>query len=382
MSLDAAECDALANWRQRLHQMPEVSGAEQRTAADVQSFLTATEPDMVVTGLGGHGVAVIYEGAAPGPTVMFRAELDALPIQEIGSIPHRSRIEGRGHLCGHDGHMAILAGLGLAFGKKRPEQGRAILLFQPAEETGAGAASVIADPQFAALRPDFVFSLHNLPGLPLGAVALREGVVNCASRGLRVRLQGRTAHASMPETGRSPMRAISELMPALGALGSGQTRPEPGFAMATVTHAQMGEPAFGIAPADAEIWVTLRSFTDDRMAELVFRAKTLVEAAATRDELECELSWHDVFHHCENQPEAVACLRRALDGEGIAHTLGEPMRASEDFGRFGAVAKSAMFFLGAGETHPSLHNPDYDFPDALIAVGARIFHRTARDLLG
>ncbi|MCQ8783825.1 amidohydrolase [Mangrovibrevibacter kandeliae] len=371
----------LTAWRRSLHARPDLSGAEGATAAAVVERLSATTPDRILTGLGGHGVAAVYDGDEPGPTVMIRAELDGLPIEETGRAAHRSVIPGHGHLCGHDGHMAILAGLGLGFGRQRPVRGRAILLFQPAEETGAGAAAVLADPRFAELRPDFAFALHNNPGSPLGAVELRTGPVNCASRGLRIVLEGKTAHASQPETGVSPMAAVAALMPALTALGRGGALDE-SFSLVTVTHAAMGEPAFGIAPGRAEVWATLRTMVDDRMAAMVAAAEGLVRDTAARTGLTARMDYHDVFAHCENHPEAVALLRAALDAEGVSHREGRPFRASEDFGRFATVARSAMFYLGAGEHCPALHNPDYDFPDALIPIGAAVFMRAARNLLG
>ena len=153
---------------------------------------------------------------------------------------------GKSHMCGHEGHTAILAAMAPAWAPAAA-RGRVVLMFQPAEETGAGAAGVIADPRYAEIAPDFAFSLHNLPGVPLGHVRLKAGVVNCASRGIRIRLTGKTAHSSMPETGTSPMAAISELMPALVALGNG-TFDDDDFAMVTVTHCAMGEAVFGIAP--------------------------------------------------------------------------------------------------------------------------------------
>ncbi|WP_230532608.1 amidohydrolase [Microvirga roseola] len=372
----------LTEWRRKLHRMPELSGQEAETAQEVRAFLASTGPDRIVAGLGGHGVAAVYEGREPGPTVMVRAELDGLPIEEISDAPHRSAVPGKGHLCGHDGHMAILAALARGLGRQRPQRGRAVLLFQPAEEDGSGAAATVADPKFSDIAPDLAFALHNVPGLPFGQVALTEGPVNCASRGMRIVLSGKTAHASMPETGLSPVDAAARLMPALTALGSGGTLDE-GFAMATVTHARIGEPAFGVAPGRAEVWVTLRTLVDRRMADLCARAEDLARRAAAEGGLSVEIAYDDVFHHCENAPEAVAHLRGALEAERVPFDRGNlPMRASEDFGRFGAKAPAAMFFLGAGENHPSLHNPDYDFPDDLIGIGARVFMRTLRNLLG
>lgn len=372
----------LTEWRRRLHRMPEVSREEAKTAEEVQEFLKENNPDRIVTGLGGHGVAAVYEGPEPGPTVMVRAELDALPIEEISDAPHRSAIPGKGHLCGHDGHMAILAALARGLGRQRPRRGRAVLLFQPAEEDGSGAAAVVADPKFHEIAPDIAFSLHNMPGIPFGKAALAEGVVNCASRGMRVTLTGKTSHASMPETGVSPMNAVAHLMPALTALSSGGALDET-FSLVTITHAEMGEPAFGIAPGYAEIWATLRTLTDSRMQDLCNRAESLVAETAQDQGLGVDIAYDDIFHHCENAPEAVAHLRRALEAEGVPHDAGAGrIRPSEDFGRFGQKAPAAMFFLGAGETYPSLHNPDYDFPDDLIGIGARVFMRALRDILG
>lgn len=372
----------LTEWRRELHRNPEISGEEANTARAVQAFLASAGADRIVAGLGGHGVAGIFEGREPGPTVMFRCELDALPIEEISEAAHRSQIPGKAHLCGHDGHMAIIAALARGLSRQRPQRGRAILLFQPAEETGAGAAAVVADPKFQEIAPDFVFALHNLPGVKFGKVALIEGPVSCASRGMRIVLTGKTAHASMPETGLSPMNAVARLMPALTSLGRGGPMDE-GFTLVTVTHARIGEPAFGIAPAHGEVWATLRTLTDAGMDDLVSRAERLVNDAAQESGLSVEISYNDIFRHCENAPEAVAHLRRALDAEGVPHDRGDlPMRPSEDFGYLGANAPAAMFFLGAGEQHAALHNPDYDFPDDLIGIGARVFMRTLRDLLG
>ncbi|KAA3511545.1 amidohydrolase [Agrobacterium rosae] len=380
MFLSNRDLVELIDIRHELHRFPEISGEEKETARRICTYLDASPPDRLLTDLGGHGVAAIFESGNDGPSVLIRAELDALPIVEKSDVPYRSTVEGRGHLCGHDGHSTILLALARGLSRKRPRTGKVVLMFQPAEETGAGAAAVIADHCFQDIKTDYAFSLHNLPGLPLGHVSLIEGPINCASRGMKIRLAGKTAHASSPEHGVSPMQAISTLMPALSSLGQGLP-PQPDFKMVTITHAVMGEAAFGIAPADAEIWATLRTLTDDRMAELCAAAETLATQTAAANGLIIEIFYDDIFQHCENDSDAVALLRAALDEEQVLHDgRALPMRASEDFGRFGAVSKSAMFFLGAGTDHPNLHNPDYDFPDALIETGARIFMRTIRNL--
>ncbi|MFC2969718.1 amidohydrolase [Acidimangrovimonas pyrenivorans] len=372
----------LTEFRRSLHRRPELSGEEAGTAQAIIGALAPCAPDRVVTELGGHGVAAVFDGDADGPTVLIRSELDALPIEEISDLPYRSEVPGKGHLCGHDGHSTILVGLARLLARQRPARGRAVLLFQPAEENGAGAAAVLADPQFAAIAPDWAFALHNMPGLPLGRVSLAEGPANCASVGLKITLTGRTAHASTPDDGTSPAPALARLIPALSALGPGGAL-TPGFRLATLTHVTMGEPAFGIAPGAAELWLTLRALQDDDLTGLLHGATELARTEAAAAGLDVAFSQHDLFLACSNDAEAVAVLRRALDSEGIGHDADNlPMRASEDFGRFGGAAKSAMFLLGSGPDSPALHNPDFDFPDSLIPIGTRIFHRTLRDLLG
>lgn len=382
MTLTNADIAELIGFRRELHRFPEISGEERGTAQRVTAALSYLKPDQMITGLGGQGVAAVFEGREDGPTLLFRCELDALPIPETASPPHRSTVEGCGHLCGHDGHMAILTGLARLLSRQRPARGRVVLLYQPAEETGAGAADVIAETRFETISPEYAFSLHNLPGLQLGHVALKSGPVCCASRGLGIRLSGTPAHASQPETGTSPMSALATLMPDLSALSRGITA-DPDFALVTVTHARMGEPAFGIAPGEATLFATLRTLTDDRMEALCYSALKLVDEASRVHNLTANHSWHDIFTHCENDPEATDFFATSLDSLGIPHSTGGlPWRPSEDFGRFGHTAKSAMLFLGAGTDCPALHNPGYDFPDDLIPIGIRIFERVTRDMLG
>lgn len=375
--MDGARQSDLTDWRRALHRTPELSRRESATAAAFADRVAGA--DRVVTGLGGHGVAAVYDGAAEGPTVMIRAELDALPIVETGTAPWASAVPGVAHLCGHDGHLAILAGVAATL-ERRPARGRVVLLAQPAEEDGSGAAAVLADPRFAELRPDWAFALHNFPGAPLGAAWLKDGPMNCASVGMRAVLYGRTSHAAEPEAALSPAAALARLVTGLPGLGSGGPL-ERGFRLVTVTHARLGDPAFGITPGIAEVWATLRTLTDADMDALRAQAVAMVHQAA--GPIPAEIAWADDFAACTNDPQATAALRRACLAAGLRVEPGTlPMRASEDFGRFATVARSAMVCLGAGEAHPRLHAPDYDFPDALIPQGVAIFGALIRDLVG
>ncbi|WP_122073584.1 amidohydrolase [Pseudophaeobacter sp. EL27] len=385
-SLSDTQFEDLQSLRRELHQMPEVSGEEVQTAARVVQELEHAGADRIWTGLGGHGVAAEFRGAQEGPTVMIRCELDALPIQEISQEPYRSQVEGKGHLCGHDGHMVMVLGVALAL-KKRPASGRVILLFQPAEETGAGAAGVINDPRWPELKPDFAFAYHNVPGRPLGELGLRRRVSNCASRGMKIRFSGKTSHAAAPEDGVSPAMVISDLMQCLPALGPGG-KMGADFALATLTHAQLGEASFGIAPGAGELRMTLRSQTDARMDQLVQEAEAqLAGALARTDEqggtVSASVTWHDVFLATVNEGSALDLAAQAAAKLGLAvNVMDQPMRWSEDFGRFGLDgAKAAMLFIGSGEAQPQLHNPNFDFPDVLTPIGVRVLIEIVAQLL-
>lgn len=363
----------LTRLRYDLHKIPEVSESEEKTAAHIARYLSEHSPDALLTGLGGHGVAAVFRGAEDGPAVLIRCELDGLPITEQSAAPYRSIHSGRGHLCGHDGHMVMVAALAEHLSQHPPLRGKVVLLFQPAEETGKGAAAVIADPQFERLKPEYSFALHNYPGLPRGQVAICLGPANCASRGMRVRLVGRTSHAAAPQDGRSPAGALTRLMPSLVALGPGGDR-TPDYALVTLTHAWLGAATFGIAPGEAEIWLTLRTVTDDRMSVLIAGVTEELQRVCNDEGLEYSVSFDDVFEACTNHPEAAEFLANAAKSNGYDPDLWEtPQPWSEDFGQFAKVSRSAMFWLGAGEDMPQLHNPDYDFPDDIIPVGFAIF---------
>ncbi|TKW68258.1 MAG: amidohydrolase [Paracoccus denitrificans] len=376
--LTNADITELTALRREIHHAPELSGQEHGTAQRLAGIMRDLGADEVLTGIGGTGVLAAFQGQEAGPSVMFRAELDALPILEAEGAAYRSGLDGISHLCGHDGHMAGVTGLGRLLARVPPRRGTVWLLFQPAEENGAGAAAMLADPRLPAF--DYGFAIHNFPGLAQGRAMLGTGAVNCASVGMRARLVGATSHASEPEKARTPSLALAVIIPALLALVNG-TQTDPDFRLVTITHLTMGEPAFGITPAAAEIWVTLRSQRDEAMADLRNAAMQIVREAAALHDLDAEFEWEDEFAASINHPEAAAIMGRAAEAVGIDITAeGLPMRASEDFGRFASRARTAMILLGAGENHAPLHAEDYDFPDDLIAPSVRLFERIVRDL--
>ncbi|MCU0560556.1 MAG: amidohydrolase [Desulfobacterales bacterium] len=372
MPLLAEELACVIDLRRRLHRTPEQAGNEAAAAGLLLGFISRFRPDEVITGLGGHGAAAVFRGPEPGPTVAFRAELDAVPVAEVDGAAHCSRAPGASHTCGHDGHAAIVAGVSCVLARRPVRRGRVVLLFQPSEETGEGAQRVIADPKFQRIKPDWIFALHNLPGHDRGQVLVRAGVFACASSGMVVELTGATSHAAHPEQARCPALAMCAIIKNLIAL----PRSFDFFTLVTVVHARLGEIAFGTTPGRAEIMATLRAAGDDQMQQLLAAARRLAAEQAARERLELATRFCDPFAALANDPAAVDLIRRAAfeSGRELRETA-EPFRWSDDFGRFTAVAKGAMFGLGAGRTHAPLHSPTYDFPHELIPMGVELFER-------
>ncbi len=361
------EYTPLNQLRQELHQQPELSGREAQTADRIAAELERTEPDQLIRGLGGTGIAAVYDGSESGETWMFRAELDALPIPEAADLPYASRVPGVSHKCGHDGHMTALVGLARSLGGVRNQlKGRVVLLFQPAEEIAAGAYAVADDIRFRELRPDRVFAWHNLPGYPLGSVIIRDGVFASASRGLVVRLTGATSHAAHTEDGISPLPVFAHLVNQLPRLPQDCVRFDRA-ARVTLIHARLGEVAFGTSPGEAEVMATFRTHHESDMERLVERAQTMIASVADAHGLQVKMEWRDLFPATVNDPGAAEDVRMTARQTHVPVIEAEsPFPWSEDFGVFSGEVPGALFGIGSGETHPQLHHPTYDFPDDLL----------------
>lgn len=374
---------ALNALRRQLHAYPELSGEEMGTATCLREFLLPCQPQRLLERLGGHGLAAVFAApdGAPGPTVVLRAELDALPITETGDHSHASRNAGVAHLCGHDGHMTALCGVALRRRETPLRRGRLVLLFQPAEETGQGARAVAAEPRWADLMVDHCYAIHNLPGHPLGKVLVREGAFTAGSVGLVAELIGRTAHAAYPERGLSPAQAMSRLVTELVSLPT-RLDLDDSLALATIVHARLGEVAFGTSPGQAEIMATLRADRDDTLAALKVAAGDLIARETARDGLEFGLRWVEEFPVTSNDAIAVAAVRSAAAtlGYACAEPDESPFRWSEDFGWLLADSTGALIGLGAGVDQPVLHAPDFDYPDALTPLAINLYEAILAEL--
>lgn len=364
--------------KRSLHACAEIAGDEVRTANVIAAFLRVFEPSRMLYNLGGWGVAAIYEGHANDCTVLVRCELDALPTSD-----DQTEVAERefAHLCGHDGHMTMVAGLapGLVL---EPPPCRVVLLFQPAEETGEGARLVIDDPRFDQIKPDYAIALHNLPGFPEGHVIWRDGTFASSSIGMHVALDGHPSHAAEPEKARSPMHCMCRLPSLLEQLViPGESTPH---RLVTITHLSLGERTFGITPGRGTLFATLRSEKRADLLMLMQEARATVAKCTAESGLEFVITWHDDFPETSSDTILVSLLRQCCAERSIPSVeLDDPFRWSEDFGHFSDVCPSLFFGLGAGANAARLHQTDYQFPDSLIPIGMTIFgdliRRVARE---
>jgi amidohydrolase len=381
MKVDKALIDSLIIFRKQLHSMPEVSGNEINTSNKIMDFIKSTNPSKVITGIGGHGIAVVFDSGKAGPTVMLRADMDALPIQESNKFAHRSAVEGVAHLCGHDGHSTILAGVALMLKQNQPKKGKVVLLFQPAEETGEGAAAVIADKKFAEIKPDYTFALHNLPGFEMGTVCVKDKTFASASVGVIARIKGESSHAAHPEDGKNPDKALAQMILALNFILK-----FPGnfddFTLLTIIHAKLGEVAFGTTPGNATLMATLRTYLDSDMRKLRSEVESTIRNICKEHKLKVEIEYTEEFPATINNKECVDLVLNASNKLSIpVDILKEPFRWSEDFGHFSKVSKSTLFGVGSGKKHPQLHSESYDFPDQIIEPSVNLFLQIVNSIL-
>lgn len=368
----------LRELRRSLHRHPELSGREVQTPSRIKKFLKEFPPDEIREKVGGNGLLLLYDSGEPGPDLLLRCDMDALPIEEVNDFDHRSENEGVAHKCGHDGHMAIMAGVAASLNKQRIKTGRVALLFQPEEETGRGAEKVLLDPFFEAFKPEMVFALHNLPGFEEKAVVLKKGPFASASRGMIIKLQGSSSHAAHPEQGKSPVRVVTGLLDGLPNIPNLKDSFEE-FCMVTIIHARIGERAFGTSPGEAVVMATLRSHLDEDMDKLTAMAEYLVGHLCKKYDIEYDIQYTEVFPATVNNPGALALAEKAAKTNGSQILwIDQPFPWSEDFGHITTKFPGAFFGIGTGKNQPGLHNNDYDFNDQIIETGVNVFMNIIR----
>ena len=332
--------------RQALHACPELSGHEEKTKLLLKRFLQEnTTLELNDCGAGFYAAHIETKRDLPG--IALRADYDALPLPNGGAA----------HLCGHDGHAAVLCGVALILSNMKVGR-NVFLLFQPAEETGEGAQSCLE--LFDLENVGEIYGAHDLPGFPFGEITTREGTFACASQGVTLELLGKSTHAAYPELGISPANTVGRLLSELPGLVPESKDGK--LLLCTVIGAQLGEKAFGMAASNAEVWLTMRAERDEDLSDMHRSISGRAQALASEAGLKFQQEVQDVFPATVNDRLCAERVLTACHGK----VLEQPMRWSEDFGHYLKRCKGAFFGIGAGAEQPPLHNTGYDYPDSLL----------------
>ncbi|MDU1668718.1 MAG: M20 aminoacylase family protein [Bradyrhizobium sp.] len=358
-------------WRRDFHQHPELLYEVHRTAARVAELLTSFGVDEVVKGIGRTGVVGVIRGREPSPRVIgLRADMDALPLQEVSDIPHKSTIPGRMHACGHDGHTAMLLGAARYLAETRNFAGTAVVIFQPAEEGGAGGRAMVDDGLMERFGIEEVYGLHNAPGLPLGAVSTRVGAVMAAADTFEVRLKGLGGHAARPNKCVDPIIAGAQIVTALQTIVARNVDPVES-AVLSITRFHAGTSADNIIPQTAIIGGTVRTLDEEVRRLMDKRFKDLVTAMASGMGVEVEIDYEwgypVVVNHAE-QTAFAARVARDVVGPDQVKTDMPPRLGGEDFAYMLQARPGAFVFMGIGDG-AGVHHPEYDFNDDVIPHG-------------
>ena len=350
--------------REELARIPELAFGEIKTKAYIKDFIEK-HTDLELHDMGAWIYAAHREGAEV--TLAVRADFDAVPDGDSAR-----------HLCGHNGHTAALLGLALLLKGKRVGK-NLILLFQHAEETGAGAPE--CSMLFELEHIDAIIGAHNIPGGPMGKLLFRRGTFACASCGLEISMQGLPTHAAYPENGVNPTGAIAQLALALPKLADELTKKYSRMTLATIVGMRTGERAFGVAASDGRLWVTLRSESTEALKELVKNAEEKAEALAKEYGVGLKTAVFDEFPATVNDDGLMDAVEKAAGESGLDHEYLEvPFRWSEDFGHYGRLAPAVFFGIGSGEGTCPLHTKDYAYPAGLAGKTAEAFYKLASGL--
>jgi len=363
------DLEKITELRHQLHREPELSMQEKKTMETLKAFLR-DNTSLEITDCG-NWFYCRREGT--GEPIAFRADMDALPIEEDLEIPHCSQNRGISHKCGHDGHSAALCGLALALENSAAER-EVYLIFQPGEEIGAGGSACAELLKEKGIRE--VYAAHSRSGFSEGAVVLKEGLTQPASEGLRICFEGKTAHASEPENGISPMPALGDLIRTAGELSAKPEEEE--LALCTIVYVHAGAPDYGIAAGQGELAVTLRAEREERMLAMERKLRDEAEKAAERDGLKVSFEVSDYFPETRNHAQCLDKIRQAARELGVPVLESEEIwRASEDFGYYTKNCQGAIFYVGNGEDYPPLHTLEFDFNDKNLSTIAQIFLKLA-----
>lgn len=371
----AAFQDDMTAWRRDIHAHPELGFEEERTS-DIVAAKLAEFGIAVHRGLGGTGVVGTLKGLGTGSgrAIGLRADMDALPMPEANDFDHASRHAGKMHACGHDGHTAMLLGAARYLAETRNFDGTVHFIFQPAEEGLGGAKRMIDDGLFRQFDCEQVYGLHNWPELPAGRIAVHPGPVMAAANQFEIHVSGHGAHAAMPHRGIDPVLVSAHIVTAAQSLVSRGTNPADS-AVVSITVVEAGTAA-NVIPDGARMLGTMRTFTEENHRRIQEQFARLVSSIAEGLGAKAELRFRPGYPATVNsEPEArvaAAAAARVVGEENVVWAPA-PTMAAEDFGYMLKERPGAYIWLGHGGHLGSscrLHNPHYDFNDAILTTGA------------
>lgn len=382
LKLQTETVDAMTAWRRDIHAHPELGFKEHRT-----SELVARELDaMGITvhrGLGRTGVVGTLANGQ-GPSIGIRADMDALPLQELNQCSHASTASGVMHACGHDGHTAMLLGAARHLATHRAFEGTVNFIFQPAEEGEGGGRAMVEDGLFEQFPCDAVYAMHNWPGLPAGEIAVNHGPMMAALDTFEVVVQGRGSHAAMPERGIDPFTSVAQIVLGLQTIPS-RMLSAMDSAVVSVTQIHGGE-AWNVIPDSVVLRGTVRCFDaavqDKVEAAIRSMCTTLCAAHGATATLEYTRRYPATINS-RAEADVVIAVARATSGVRDVRVGVPPSMASEDFAFMLLARPGAYVWLGADGAKPSaaLHNPHYDFNDDTLAVGAAYWVQLVQQVL-
>jgi amidohydrolase len=357
--------------RRDLHAHPELAFEEHRTAGIVAERLRALGLE-VHTGIGGTGVVGLLAGARPGPTIMLRADMDALPMPEENDVPYVSRNPGVTHACGHDAHVAMLLGAARVLRERAGElAGRIAFVFQPAEEGGGGAKAMLEDGLIARFAIERAYGLHIVTMLASGQIGLRPGPLMASVDSFDLVVDGVGGHGAMPHRSVDPVVVAAEVVGALQRVVSREIDPlEP--AVVTIG-AINGGTTYNVIPPRVSLKGTVRSFAEATREAMEGRVRRIAEHTCASANATCSLHWHPSYPVTVNDPDEAAFVRDTLSAALGAERVVEspPVMGSEDFSYFAQVVPACFYFLGGADAaHPfPNHHPAFDIDEQAMATG-------------
>jgi hippurate hydrolase len=371
----------IAAWRQDLHAHPELRYDVHRTAAFVADKLKGFGCDEVVPGIGQTGVVGVIRGRSGSKVVGLRADMDALPLEEETGLPYKSQNPGKMHACGHDGHTAMLLGAAKYLAETRNFDGTAVVIFQPAEEGGAGALAMVKDGLITRFGIQEVYGMHNFPGMPIGQFAIRPGPFMASADHLTIDLEGKGGHAARPHLSIDTVLVGAQIVNQLQSIVARNVDPLEA-AVVSICMFQAGH-TDNVIPQHAQLRGTARALNDAVRNTLLQRIEAVVQGTArlygAKAKLTCT-NGYPVLVNNDRQTEFAASVAREIAGGDKVDTDVPPVMGAEDFAFMLGERPGAFIFMGNGDS-AGLHHPAYNFNDEAIPAGTSYWVRLAESAL-